>query len=205
MFKKRGPYDREPTTLLEARPQAASYSRTPAPRPEEPRAYPVRESVREKAPNVSPYRTPAQAYPRQYEEPQPSIAEEEGEFFSKPSHTPTKVELEQPEAILGESIKVKGELVFEKFLRIDGEFEGELVSQGKIHIGPTGRVRSNVELREAIVEGTLEGNIIVRDRLELRGSAKIIGDIQARLLSIDEGVTIEGQVRVGPVEGTGQG
>ncbi|MGE3954737.1 MAG: polymer-forming cytoskeletal protein [Parachlamydiales bacterium] len=207
MFKKRGPYDREPTTLLEPMSrslddrgpsggaQVSAYSRTQA--PPENRTYPLRE----KGPNVSPYRTPAQAYPRQYEESQPSIAEEEGEFFSKPSHTPTKVELEQPEAILGESIKVKGELVFEKFLRIDGEFEGELLSQGKLHIGPTGTVRSNIHLREAVVEGTLEGNIVVRDRLELRGNAKIIGDIQARLLSIDEGVTIEGQVRVGPIGG----
>ena len=196
MFKKKGPYDRELMTLVEERPQMATYSRpTTRPKPEEPRTY--------KAPNVSPYRTPAQAYPRQYEEPQAPMAEEEPEFFTQPSHSPTRVELEQPEAILGESIKVKGELAFEKFLRIDGEFEGELISEGKIHVGPTGRVRSNIELREAIIEGVLEGNITVRDRLELRGDAKILGDIRARLLSIDEGVTIEGQVRVGPIDGAG--
>ena len=92
----------------------------------------------------------------------------------------------------------RGQLSFERFLRIDGTFEGELLSQGKVIVGPTGKVKANLNLREAIVEGIIEGNITVQEKLELRGEAVVKGDIQAKSLCVDEGVTITGYVLVSP-------
>ena len=103
---------------------------------------------------------------------------------------------EAPDTTLGEGVVFKGELTFNNLLRIDGHFEGELVSEGKLIVGPSGVVKSNITMREAIIEGKVEGNVAVLDRLELREQAEVRGDIDARLLSVDEGVIIVGKVSV---------
>jgi len=105
---------------------------------------------------------------------------------------------EEPETVLGEGVTFKGELSFKRFLRIDGQFEGELNSEGKLVIGPRGVVKSNVKMREVIVEGYVEGNIIVDERIELRGDAQVYGDISAKILSVDEGVTVVGNLSIRP-------
>ena len=110
-------------------------------------------------------------------------------------HTMTKDE-EEPETTLGEGVSFRGELCFERLLRIDGTFEGTLVSQGKVIIGPKGKVKADLNLREAVIEGEIEGNITVQEKLELRGEAKIRGDLKARSICVDEGVQICGHLHV---------
>ncbi|MFT4554548.1 MAG: cytoskeletal protein CcmA (bactofilin family) [Chlamydiales bacterium] len=107
---------------------------------------------------------------------------------------------EEPETTLGQGVVFKGQLSFENLLRIDGEFHGDLCSKGKLVIGPSGIVKSNIKLREAIIEGYVEGNLDVEERIELRGNAQVHGDIQTRFLSVDEGVTIIGSVMITPHE-----
>lgn len=117
-----------------------------------------------------------------------------------PHHFQDTLKEEVPETTLGEGVTFRGELTFERLLRIDGTFEGELLSQGKVIVGPKGKVQANLNLREAIIEGEVKGNITVQEKLELRGEAAVYGDITAKTLSVDEGVTIEGVVRVFPKE-----
>ncbi|MBI2742886.1 MAG: polymer-forming cytoskeletal protein [Chlamydiales bacterium] len=107
---------------------------------------------------------------------------------------------EEPETTISANVSMRGTLAFHKVLRIDGIFEGELLSSGKIIIGPTGQVKANIDLDEAFISGKVEGNIRVRGRCVLRGRAEIRGDISAHSLSVDEGVIIAGHVRVGPVD-----
>ncbi len=109
---------------------------------------------------------------------------------------------EEPETVLGEGVTFKGELSFKRFLRIDGHFEGELKSEGKLIVGPRGVVKSNIKMHEVIIEGYVEGNIISDERVELRSDAQVYGDITARILSVDEGVTLVGTVSVKPESGT---
>ena len=111
---------------------------------------------------------------------------------------PLNLEQEEPDTTLGEGVVFKGELTFKRLLRIDGIFEGDLVSEGKLIVGPSGVVKSNVKMNEAIVEGVIEGDITIIGRLELRSNAKVFGNIEARLLSVDEGVTIVGHVTAKP-------
>lgn len=115
-----------------------------------------------------------------------------------PHHFEQMLAEEAPETTLGAGVTFRGQLSFERFLRIDGSFEGELLSQGKVVVGPTGKVKADLNLREAIIEGEVVGNITVQERLELRGQASIIGDIQASALCVDEGVSIQGHLLVGP-------
>jgi cytoskeletal protein CcmA (bactofilin family) len=115
-----------------------------------------------------------------------------------PHHFEGIMHEETPETTLGAGVSFRGQLSFERFLRIDGSFEGELLSQGKVIVGRTGKVKANLNLREAIVEGVVEGDITVQEKLELRGEAVVKGDIQAKSLCVDEGVTITGYVLVCP-------
>lgn len=107
------------------------------------------------------------------------------------------VDEDEPETTLGEKVAVKGYLAFERLLRIDGKFEGELVSNGKLVIGPTGTVKANLNnLEEAYIAGKVEGDIHVKQRLVLRGRAEVRGNITAPSISVDEGVTIIGQLTI---------
>lgn len=122
--------------------------------------------------------------------------EEEDKTSSVPHHFQAMMKEEEPETTLGEGVSFRGELSFERLLRIDGSFEGELLSQGKVIVGPRGKVKANLHLREAIIEGEVIGNIEVQEKLELRAEAKVIGDITAKSLTVDEGVQITGHVHV---------
>lgn len=113
-----------------------------------------------------------------------------------PHHFEGMITEESPETTLGAGVTFRGQLSFERFLRIDGIFEGDLLSQGKVVVGPTGSVKADLNLREAIIEGKVEGNITVQEKLELRGQATIKGDIRAKSLCVDEGVSIAGIVMV---------
>lgn len=117
-----------------------------------------------------------------------------------PHHFEGLIAEETPETTLGAGVTFRGQLSFERFLRIDGAFEGDLLSHGKVVVGPSGSVKADLNLREAIIEGTVEGNITVQEKLELRGNAIIKGDIRAKSLCVDEGVTISGIVMVSPNE-----
>jgi cytoskeletal protein CcmA (bactofilin family) len=117
------------------------------------------------------------------------------------SELPEKLETPQeeliPETVIGENVEIKGSLSFPGLLRIDGAFEGELLSnQGKLIVGPTGSVKADIDLEEAFIAGKVIGNITVKTRLTLRGRAEITGDINAPLISVDEGVSIMGKVEV---------
>ncbi len=118
---------------------------------------------------------------------------------------PEKLEIVSPEipqeeftaeTVIGQNVEIKGTLSFPGLLRIDGAFEGELLSTGKLIVGPTGSVKADIDLEEAFIAGKVIGNITVKTRLILRGRAEVIGDINAPLISVDEGVSIMGKVEV---------
>lgn len=121
---------------------------------------------------------------------------------SKPQDLIDPSFFDEPETTIGENVTIKGTLSFEKLVRIDGNFEGELQTQGKLYVGPKGVVKAAIDLEEAFISGKVEGNITVKTRLVLRGRAEIRGNITAPCMSVDEGVLIEGHVSVGKIENT---
>lgn len=163
----------------------------------------------EDKPIASPYKygnqknNPADMPPRLFDTPHipPSrLVEEEWsneKTMPLPHHLQGMMQEEEPETTLGEGVTFRGQLSFERLLRIDGTFEGELLSEGKVIVGPKGKVKANLNLREAIIEGTVEGNITVQEKLMLRGEAVVTGDITAKSICVDEGVRMCGLVSIG--------
>jgi len=98
---------------------------------------------------------------------------------------------------IGKSVVIKGELSCSEDLYIDGQVEGTIDPRGnRLTIGPNGRVKANVIARAVVVQGKLEGNIQASDRVELKQSAIVVGDVVTQRISIDEGACIKGSVEI---------
>ncbi len=103
---------------------------------------------------------------------------------------------------------IKGTIKFGEALRIDGKFDGELITDnGELVVGKTGNVKANVKVRSAVIEGLVNGNIKASEKVEFKQKAQLIGDLQAKALVIEEGVVFVGKCNVNPegVKGEGQG
>lgn len=93
---------------------------------------------------------------------------------------------------------MKGELSFDQLLRIDGKFEGKLVSTGNLIVGDQGALIGDVEgMNELYCEGKIIGNINVK-RLELKSSGFIYGDVCAVKAQLDEGCIVVGSMNLNP-------
>ncbi|KAJ1454957.1 polymer-forming cytoskeletal-domain-containing protein [Pelagophyceae sp. CCMP2097] len=113
---------------------------------------------------------------------------------------PAKVSLLdlEPETTIGETISIEGKLRFERLLRLDGKFEGELISAGDLIVGPTGELVGDVRgMGDVVVFGKVMGSISV-DRLELRASAAIYGNVACKSLRMDPSVVLVGTLNIHP-------
>ena len=95
-------------------------------------------------------------------------------------------------------VEIKGVITFKEYLRLDGNFEGEIHSSGTFIVGENGVVKADIQVGNLIVEGKIIGNVVVQDKIELRSSAQLFGDIKASRLIINEGVVFVGKSDVNP-------
>jgi cytoskeletal protein CcmA (bactofilin family) len=99
--------------------------------------------------------------------------------------------------LIGKSVVIKGELSCGEDLYIDGQVEGTIDPKGnRLTIGPSGRVKASVTACAVVVQGKLEGNIQATDRVDLKQSAVVMGDISTQRISIDEGAYLKGNVNI---------
>jgi cytoskeletal protein CcmA (bactofilin family) len=100
-------------------------------------------------------------------------------------------------AQIGKSVVIKGELSGSEDLYLDGLVEGTIALKGNsLTVGPNGQVKASVDAKGVIVQGKLEGNIQASDRVELRKSASVMGDIATQRIAIEEGAFLKGKVDI---------
>lgn len=100
-------------------------------------------------------------------------------------------------AQIGKSVVIKGELSGSEDLFLDGLVEGTIALKGNsLTVGPNGNVKASVDAKGVVVQGKLEGNIQASDRVELRKSANVTGDIATQRISIEEGAFLKGKVDI---------
>jgi cytoskeletal protein CcmA (bactofilin family) len=101
-------------------------------------------------------------------------------------------------ASISQGIRIKGEVTGSEDLYIDGIVEGKLnLANGSLTIGPNGHVKADVNAREVIVRGQIEGKVSGRDRVQLLGTGQINGEVQTERLAIEEGASLRGKVEAG--------
>jgi len=100
-------------------------------------------------------------------------------------------------AHIGKSVVVRGELSGSEDLFVDGEVEGSIELRGNsLTIGPNGRVRANVNARDIVVQGKVDGNLRATDRVDLKKSALVTGDIITQRIAIEDGAFFKGSVDI---------
>ena len=100
-------------------------------------------------------------------------------------------------AQIGKSVVIKGELSGSEDLYLDGHVEGSIALKGNsLTVGPHGQVKATVDARGVVVQGKLEGNVQASDKVELRKSAVVTGDITTQRISIEEGAYLKGKVDI---------
>jgi cytoskeletal protein CcmA (bactofilin family) len=124
------------------------------------------------------------------------------EFRESPAIRPRRALMEVPKtgefAHIGKSVVIKGELTGSEDLYLDGQVEGSILLKGNnLTVGPNGQVKANVDAKGVIVQGKLEGNLHATDRVELKKSAIVMGDIATQRIAIEEGAYLKGKVDVG--------
>lgn len=102
---------------------------------------------------------------------------------------------------LGEDVDFKGSLNFKDKLYINGKFEGDISSEGGLLVvGRTAEIKAEIKVGNLISEGKIFGNTIVSDKVDLRSSSQVFGDIQAARFSVEEGVVFVGNANINPGE-----
>lgn len=87
----------------------------------------------------------------------------------------------------------KGILQFAKPLRILGNYEGEIKGGELLEVGPEAKVTAHIEAAYVVVYGQVTGNVVATEKVELKQGARLVGNIRAPKLEIDDGVIFEGQ------------
>lgn len=115
---------------------------------------------------------------------------------TRPVDTPRFNEPRADLAHIGKSVMIKGELSGSEDLYLDGEVEGTIELRGNsLTIGPNGRVRANTQAKEILIHGKVNGNIRA-DRVELKKSSLVSGDIITQRIVIEDGAFFKGGIDI---------
>jgi cytoskeletal protein CcmA (bactofilin family) len=103
----------------------------------------------------------------------------------------------QVQATIGRSIVLKGELSANEDLVIDGQFEGTVNLQDHcLTVGSNGKVKAEIEARQVVVYGTVNGNVNAREKIEVRRTGNVTGDLKSGSVSIEEGAYFKGSIDI---------
>jgi cytoskeletal protein CcmA (bactofilin family) len=96
-------------------------------------------------------------------------------------------------AMITDQVEIKGTLEF------NGTFEGEIISQGTLTIGPEAIIKAEIQAAKVIIRGKVQGNIVATESIEVCGKAELFGDVQTAKFILAEDAIFRG--RSDPIEG----
>ncbi len=99
--------------------------------------------------------------------------------------------------VLGPDAHFKGELSFEKGVRLLGQFEGEISSKGEFVVAEGASLKGEVQAGNIQLDGEVEGNLRATGKIQLSASARLKGDLHTNRLEVADGATFVGHCVVG--------
>jgi cytoskeletal protein CcmA (bactofilin family) len=94
-------------------------------------------------------------------------------------------------------LKISGEISGTSDLYIDGETQGKVrLPNARVTVGPNGRVQADIEAREIIIEGTVQGNLKAGERLHLGAGSRVQGSVLTPRFAIEDGARLRGKVEM---------
>ncbi|OGV58829.1 MAG: hypothetical protein A2283_00585 [Lentisphaerae bacterium RIFOXYA12_FULL_48_11] len=107
-------------------------------------------------------------------------------------------ENETAKTIIAEDIEITGTIKCESNIQIDGKLNGDLNCIGDALIGSTANIKGNITVNCVTVLGQINGNVTAKDKIDLKTSAYVNGDIRSKRLTVEDGVTFVGKSEVNP-------
>ena len=99
-------------------------------------------------------------------------------------------------AFIDEGSEIEGKYTFQGTVMMNGKFSGEINSSDSLIIGEKGVVSATVRAGVVLINGEVIGNVFATERVELRGTARVYGDVEAPIVVVEEGVVFEGHCRM---------
>nr|WP_211193962.1 polymer-forming cytoskeletal protein [Pyxidicoccus fallax] len=98
--------------------------------------------------------------------------------------------------LLGKGSEFEGKLTFEGQVRIDGKFNGQIITKDVLVIGDGARVQAEIQAGTVIINGQVEGNVKATQIIELKTPGRVKGNLETPSLSMDRGVIFEGSLKM---------
>lgn len=124
---------------------------------------------------------------------------------SSPVSAPVSSSSSKEVNVIAKGTLIRGDVISDGDLRIDGEVKGTIRSRSKVMVGPEGMVDGDVECVHAEVLGRMKGSLKVQDHLYLRGNAKMEGDVLTTHFEMEPSVrfngkcTMEDKIELSPI------
>jgi cytoskeletal protein CcmA (bactofilin family) len=99
-------------------------------------------------------------------------------------------------AFIDEGSEIEGKYTFSGTVMLNGKFKGEINSNDTLIVGEKGVVNAQIRAGVVLISGEVVGNVLGLERVELRGSARVFGDVEAPVVVVEEGVLFEGHCRM---------
>lgn len=99
---------------------------------------------------------------------------------------------------LNPDVEIKGNIKFSGELTFDGRLEGDVQTDGVLHVGENANINGNITAQDVLARGKINGNITAKDKVEIKARSELFGEVRAAKLIIEEGVTFVGKIEVNP-------
>lgn len=99
--------------------------------------------------------------------------------------------------ILSNDVHINGSVRFTNDLLVDGRIEGEITSDGALTVAENAHIKAEVKTKSVVIYGKVHGNIVCTERVEIKASAEMVGNVKAGTLSIEPGAIFVGKSEVG--------
>ncbi len=109
--------------------------------------------------------------------------------------------VDEVETIVGPSVNVEGDFASEGNIIVKGTVSGSVHTSRFLSVELGAKIMANVRAGTAKISGEVKGNLKIRETIELTSTAKVLGDIEARVLSVEPGALLFGKVSMPGIEG----
>jgi cytoskeletal protein CcmA (bactofilin family) len=117
-------------------------------------------------------------------------------MFSRKGNAKSPVKPSDLSAFIDEGSQIEGKYTFSGTVMLNGKLSGEIHTTDTLIIGEKGVVNANIRAGTVVISGEVVGNVLATERVELRGTARVVGDVEAPVVVVEEGVLFEGHCRM---------
>lgn len=105
--------------------------------------------------------------------------------------------------VIGADIEIVGSVKCASDIQVNGKLNGDLTCNGSAVIGESATIKGNITVDSITVMGQINGNITAKDRIEMKATTRLNGDIRAKRLTVEDGVSFVGKSEVNPTAAPG--